>query len=177
MLLHPQRHQQVHTGDGCRARARDHHAHVRKILLHHPQAVQNGGGTDDRRSVLIVVEHWNVHAFTQFLLDIETFRRFDVLEVDAAKRRLQRGHHVNEFVRVKLIHFNIKHVDTGKFLEQHALAFHHRFTGQRPDIAQSQHCGAVGDHRHQVATGRVFVGRQRIFFDLKARRGNARRVG
>ncbi len=177
MLLHPQRHQQVHTGDGCRARAGDHHPHVREVLLHHPQAVQNSGGADDRRSVLVIVEHGNVHSLAQLLLDIKTFRRFNVFEVDAAKGRLQRGHHVDEFVRVQLIHFNIKHVDTGEFLEQHALAFHYRFTGQRPDIAQPQHRSAVGDHRHQIAAGGVFVGRQRIFFDFETGRGHARRIG
>ena len=76
-----------------------------------------------------------------------------------------------------LIHFDIKYVDTGKLLEQNALALHHRLTGQRADIAQTQYRRAVGNHRHQVAARGVFVGRQRIFGDLEARRGDARRIG
>ena len=108
MFLHAQRHQQVHTGDG--------------------------GGTDNRRAVLVVMEHGNVHTLAQLLLDIETFRRFDVFQVDAAEGRLQRRHHVDEFIRVQFVHFDIEDVDTGKFLKQNALPFHHRLTGQRANV-------------------------------------------
>ena len=85
--------------------------------------------------MLIVVEHRNVHTLAQLLFNVETFRRFDVFEVDAAKGRLQRRHDVDKFVRVGFIHFDIENVDTCEFLEQNALTFHHRFTGQCADIA------------------------------------------
>ena len=48
---------------------------------------------------------------------------------------------------------DVEDVDAGELLEQDALAFHHRLGGQRADVAQAQHGGAVGDHRHQVAAG------------------------
>ena len=177
MFLHTQRHQQVHTGDGRGASAGDHHAHVGEIFLYHAQAVENGGGADNGRSVLVVMEHGNVHTLAQLLLDIETFRRFDVFQVDPAEGRLQRGHHVDEFVRIEFVHLDIEHVDTGEFLEQYPLPFHHRLTGQRADVAQTQHRRAVRDHGDKVATRGVFVGRQRIFFDFQTRCSHARRIG
>ena len=84
--------------------------------------------------MLVVVEHRNVHACTQLLLNVEAFRGFNIFEVNAAKRGFQRRNDINKFVGVQFVHFDIKNVDTREFLEQHALAFHNRFTGQRADI-------------------------------------------
>ena len=50
-------------------------------------------------------------------------------------------------------------------LEQHAFAFHHRFAGERADVAQPQHRGAVGDHRDQVAARGHLAGRVRVLGD------------
>ena len=44
------------------------------------------------------------------------------------------------------------------FLEQDRLAFHHRLRRQRTDIAETEHRGAVGDHRHQIGAGRERCG-------------------
>ena len=56
------------------------------------------------------------------------------------------------------VHFQVEDVDAGEFLEEDGLAFHHRLGGQGADIAQAQHGGAVGDHRHQVAAGGIVAG-------------------
>jgi hypothetical protein len=48
---------------------------------------------------------------------------------------------------------DVEHVDAGEFLEQDRLAFHHRLRGQRADIAEAEHRGAVGDHRDQIGAG------------------------
>ncbi|MNC10941.1 hypothetical protein D3C75_586230 [compost metagenome] len=159
VFLNTQLHQQIHTGNGRRTRARNHQPHIRDILLDYAQAVEHRRGTDNCSAVLIVVEHRNVHAFAQFFLDIEALRRFDIFEVDAAKRWLECSNHLNQFVRVHLINFDIKYINTGKFLEQNALTFHHWLARQRTDITQSQHRGAVRNHTDQVATRRVFIGR------------------
>jgi hypothetical protein len=55
------------------------------------------------------------------------------------------------FFGVGLVHLQVETVDIGEFLEEHRLALHHRLGGQRPDIAEPQHRGAVGDHRDEVA--------------------------
>ena len=46
---------------------------------------------------------------------------------------------------------DVEHVDVGELLEQHRLAFHHRLGGERADIAEAEHGGAVGHHRDQIA--------------------------
>jgi hypothetical protein len=127
--------------------------------------------------VLIVMEHRNPHPRPQLGLDREAFRRLDVLQVDGAERRLQRGHHVAEAGRIGGIHLDVEHVDAGELLEQDRLALHHRLAGQRADIAETQHGGAVGDHRDQVAARRVVIGGAGVGLDRLARRGNAGGVG
>ncbi|KQZ95908.1 hypothetical protein ASD71_26695 [Achromobacter sp. Root565] len=67
----------------------------------------------------------------------------------------QAGDDLDQFVRVGLVDFDVKDVQPGELLEQHRLAFHDRLGGQRADVAQAQHRGAVGDDAHQIAAGRV----------------------
>ena len=85
--------------------------------------------------------------------------------------------HDDQLVRVRFVDLDVEDVDAGEFLEQHALAFHHRLGGQRTDVAQAQHGGAVGDDGHQVAARRVFIGGGRVDDDFFARGGHARGVG
>ena len=139
-------------------------------------AVQDGGANDDGGAVLVVVEHRDLHALAQLALDGEAFRRLDVFQVDAAEGRLQRGDDVDQLVGVGFVDFNVEDVDAGELLEQYALAFHHRLGRQRADIAQAQHGGTVGDHRHQVAARGVLVSGGRIDDDLFTRRRHSRRV-
>ena len=79
----------------------------------------------------------------------------------AAEGRLQRGDDVAEPVRVGGVDLDVEHVDAGEFLEQDGLALHHRLAGQRADIAQAEHRGAVGDHPDQVAARGVVAARRR----------------
>ena len=102
---------------------------------------------DNRRPVLVVVEDRNVQAFAQALLDDETLRRLDVLEVDPAPALAEEAHAIDELVDVFGIHLEVDAVDVGKALEQNRLAFHHRLRRQRAEIARPQHRRAVGDHR------------------------------
>ena len=50
----------------------------------------NSRAHDDGGTVLVVVEHRDLHPLAQLALDDEAFRRLDVLEVDAAESGLQR---------------------------------------------------------------------------------------
>ena len=102
------------------------------------EPVQNRGGNDDRRAMLIVVKDRDRHAFLELALDLETFRRLDVFEIDAAEGRLQRGDDFDETVDIGLRHFNVEDVDAGEFLEENRLAFHHRLCGERPDRAEAR---------------------------------------
>ena len=127
--------------------------------------------------MLVVVEHRDAHAAAQLCLDGEAFRRLDVLQVDRPEGRLQRGNHIAEALRVLGINLDVEHVDAGELLEQDGLALHHRLAGQRADVAQAEHGGAVGDHAHQIATRGVVVGGMGIGDDRLAGGGDAGRVG
>jgi hypothetical protein len=65
-------------------------------------------------------------------------------------------------------------VDAGKPLEQHRLAFHDGLGGERAEIAQAEHRRAVRDDRHEIALGRVVIGKCRVALDMKAGKCYAR---
>src|SRR5690606_23663112 len=177
LALDAQVHQQVEAGDGRGARARYRQLDLCDVFADHFQAIQDGGRRDDGRAVLVVMEDRYHHARAQLLLNVEALGRLDVFQVDAAQRGLERGDDVDEFVRVVFGELDVEHVDAGEFLEQAALAFHDRLGGQRADVAQPQHGGAVGDDAHQIGPRGVF--RRRVVTLVEnghAGRGHARRV-
>ncbi len=122
------------------------------------------------------MEDRNFHPVAQLAFDIEAFRRLDVFQVHAAKRRLQRCNDVAQLVGVGFIDLDIEHIDAGKFLEQHALAFHHWLRCKRSNVAQTQHRSAVRDHRHQVASRGIAECIDRICDDFFTGGSNAGRI-
>ena len=146
LRLHAERDQHVQAGDAGGAGAGGRELHVLDLLADDLERVEHRGADDDRGAVLVVVEDRDLHPLAQLALDDEALRRLDVLEVDAAEGRLERGDDVDELVRIALVDLDVEHVDAGELLEQHALAFHHRLAGERADVAQAEHRGAVGDH-------------------------------
>ena len=127
--------------------------------------------------MLVVVEHRNLHPFAELLLDVERLRGLDVLQVDAAERRLERRDALDEAVWVVRVELEVEDVDVGELLEQHAFALHHGLGGERADVAESQHGGAVGDDRDEVATRGVEERLRRIVSDLEAGLCDAGGVG
>ena len=87
------------------------------------------------------------------------------------------AHAIDELVDVLGVDLEIDAVDVGEALEQDGLAFHHRLAGERADVAQAKHRGAVGDHGDEVAADRVVVGGVGILGDLHAGSGDAGRIG
>ena len=87
--LHPEADQQVQAGQRRGARARDRQLGTADVLAHDLQPVQHGGGNDDGRAVLVIVKHRNLHPLAELALDVKTFGRLDVLEVDAAEGGFQ----------------------------------------------------------------------------------------
>ncbi len=75
-----------------------HQLHLLDVLADDAQPVEDRGADDDRGAVLVVVEHRDLHALAQRALDDEALRRLDVLEVDAAEGRLERGDDVDQLV-------------------------------------------------------------------------------
>ena len=169
--------EQRERGHGSRAGAVDDDAHVAEAAAGELERVDQPGGGDDRRAMLVVVHDRHIEVLAQTLFDDEALRRLDVFEVDATERR---GHDLDGFteaVHVFGVEFEVDTVDIGEALEQHRLAFHHGLGGQRPEIAQPQHGCAVGNDRHGVGLGGIVVGAIFVFGDAETRVGNAGRVG
>ena len=174
LARHAELDQQAQAGQCGRAGARGHQFDLFRVFAHHLHGVEQRRADDDGGAVLVVVEDRDLHALTQTALHIKAIWRLDVFQVDTAKGGFQRGNDVDELVEVVfLVDFDVKDIDAGELLEQHALALHHRLGCQRPDVAQAQHGSAVGDHRHQVAAAGVFEGIVGVFDDLFAGRGDA----
>ena len=176
-MRHAQGLDQFDAGDGGGARPVAHELEIFEIAARQFQRVDQRGSRDDRRAVLVVVEHRDVHELAQALLDDEAIRRLDVLEIDAAKGGAEIAHGADEFLDVFRIHFKIDGIDIGKAFEEHGLAFHHRLRGERAQIAQAEDGRAIGDHRDEIALGRVVIGRIRILRDGAHRHGNAGAIG
>jgi hypothetical protein len=123
------------------------------------------------------MEHRNVHDFLKPLFDDETFRRLDVLKVDAAKGRTHQRHGFDNFFGVFGVQFDVDGVHIGKAFEQNRLAFHHWLGRQRAKIAHAQDRRAVGNHRHKVALDRIVIGGCRIVRDGLHRNRNAGGIG
>ena len=169
--------EQVDAGQRRGAGAGGHQLDVLQALFLQKQRVEHGGGADDGGAVLVVMEDRNAHARPQGLFDIETLRRLDVLEVDRAEGRLQGRNHLDELVRIVGVHLDVEDVNAGELLEQYRLAFHHRLGRQRPDRAQAQDGGAIGDYRNQVASGGIEPNVVGVGGDRLAGRGHTRRIG
>jgi hypothetical protein len=111
--------------------------------------VDEAGGGDDRRAVLVVVHDRDLHAFLQRLLDDEAVRGGNILKVDAAEARLHDLHGSDELVDILRGEFDVDRIDVGEALEQHRLAFHHRLGCGGAEIAEAEDRGSVGDDRRQ----------------------------
>jgi hypothetical protein len=85
--------QQVQAGERRRARARDDELDLADLLARQVQGVLHRGRDDDGGAMLVVVEHRDLHARLEPVLDVEAFRGLEVLQVDPAEGRLQRRDH------------------------------------------------------------------------------------
>ena len=153
--------------------ARHHDAHVLDALVDDPQRVRQRGEHHDGRAVLVVVEHGYVEELAQPGLDLEAARRRDVLQVDAAVDGGHGADDLHQGVGVLGVQADRPGIDAAELLEQGRLALHDGQRGGRPDVAQAEHCRAVGDHGHRVAldgqTSRVL----RVLGDGQADSGHA----
>ena len=104
------------------------------------------------------MENRNPHAGLQLLLDLETFGSFDIFEIDSAESRFESGNNIDHPVNIGFGHFDIEHVDTGKFLEQNSFAFHDRLGSQRANIAQTKHSRAICQDSNKILPDGIISG-------------------
>ena len=126
--------------------------------------------------MLVVVEDGDGQQLFERFFYVETLRRFDVFQIDAAKGGRHRRDDADEFVRIFNVELHVEHVDVGKPFEQHTLALHDRLGSQRTPVAKAQDGGAVAYHGHQIPLGGVFVGQIGRFLNLEHGHGNPGRV-
>ena len=109
--------------------------------------------------------------------DLEAVGSLDVFEIDAAEGGLEQLAELDDLFGIVAVDFDVEDVDIGKALEQHGFAFHDGLAGERADIAQAEHGGAVAQNRDQIAAAGVFEGVLRILLDFQTGLGYAGRVG
>ena len=169
--------QKLEAGNAGRAGAVANELGCRDFAAGQLQRVDQPGGGDDRRAVLVVMENGNIEKLAQPLLDDEALRRLDVLEIDAAPALAEQPDAIDEFVRILGRDFEVDRIDVGEALEQHRLAFHHRLRRERAAIAEPENGGAIGDDCDEIALRRVVVGARLVFGDRQHRNGDAGRIG
>ena len=126
--------------------------------------------------MLVVVHHRYVKALLQPFLNVKAFGCLDVFKVDASESGRYALYGLAEFLRVFLGHLDVEHVDAAVYLEQQALALHHRLSAYGPYVAEAQHGGAVAYHGHKVALVGIFVGVFIVLLYFQARICHARRI-
>ena len=85
--------------------------------------------------MLIVMKNRYPHGGAQSFLDLETFRRLDIFQVNSPERGLERLHDRTKMIHLSGIQLDVEDVKRGKFLEEDRLSLHHRFGCERPDIS------------------------------------------
>ncbi len=169
--------QEVDAGDRGGAGAVDDHLDLVERAAGQVQRVDQPGRRDDRGAVLVVVKHRDIQQLAQPLLDHEALGRLDVLEIDAAKGRVQEAHAIDELVDVAGVDLEIDRIDIGKALEQRAFALHDRLCRERAEVAEAEHRGAVRNDRDEIALRGVVEGGTRLAMDVQAGEGHPRRIG
>jgi len=90
---------------------------------------------------------------------------------------VEKTHAIDEFVDIAGVDLEINRIDVGKAFEERRLALHHRLCRERPEIAEAEDRGAVGNHRDEIALRGVVEGSTRLAMDAETREGYARRIG
>ena len=145
------------TDGGCTGTV-DNNADILNLLARHLNGVDESGTRDDGRAMLVVVHDGDVELLLQTTLDFKTFRRLDVLEVNAAERRGNRLDGSYEAFRVLLVDLDVEGIHTGIDFKEEALSLHNGLAAHGTDVAQTEHGGTVRNDRHQVSLVGIAVG-------------------
>src|SRR5207248_2207973 len=163
------------AGDRRGPAAAEHHGTRREVLARDLQRIEQRRHRDDRRAVLVVVEHRDAQAL-QAALDLEAARCRDVFEVDAAEDGRDGANDRYDLIYVLRRQTDRERIDAGELLEEHGLSFHHRDRRFGAQIAEPEDGRAVRDHGHRVALDRQLEHTLGSARDLQAYLSYARSV-
>src|SRR3989344_1307390 len=147
----------------CGSRTENHDASRSKFLSHDLQGVQDCSKNNYRGSVLIVMHHGDIECLNDATLDVETFRRGDVFEIDTAERWCNCNNGFNDFIRLLCIKHNRHGVHSRKRFENRALSFHDWKRGKCADIPEPEHSRAIGDDCDCALLHGIHARKLRIF--------------
>ena len=122
------------------------------------------------------MEYGDIARGLEPFLDLETAGRGNVLQIDAAEAAGQQGNRLYNVIHVFAADAQRDGVHAAELLKEHTFALHHGHTGFGTDIAQSQHGGAVRDHRHRVPAAGELIAFADILLDLQTGLRDARRI-
>src|SRR5690606_4564426 len=176
-LLHTHLDQQANRCHAGRTGANTDYLDLVDVLFLNFQRVDQAGRNNNSGAVLVIMEHRDVTNLFQHALDLKTLGRLDIFQVDTAEGLVDTHHGVDKVLRRFRFQLDIEHINTGKQLEENALAFHHWLGRQRTKITETQDGGTITDHRHQVALGGKAVGQLRLARNFAHRLGHTRTVG
>ena len=169
------RNQQPRDRDAGRAGPVHHNAQIGEFVAAQSGRIDQCRDNHNGGAVLIVVEDRHVEPLAQFRFDFEAARRGNVFEIDATETRGDRFDDIHDFVDVGFGDTNRERFDPGERLEKDSLSFHHRQTGLRADVAETEHGSAIGHDGDEVALRRQFRHLGRIVANNLRRHERARR--
>ena len=175
-VLDAEEHQELGNGNSSCAAAVDNHLDLIHLAAGQTAGVEQSRTAADSGAVLVIVEYRNIADLFKSALDLKAARSRDILEVDAAERAGDQLNGAYDLVHILGSHTKRERVHVSERLEQRALALHDRHAGNRTDIAQTEHRGAIRDDSHEIMTTGILVAQARVVLDLEARLGNTRRV-
>ena len=176
-IAHAEMLEMLGNGNARRARAVDDAGDILHLFAHQLEGVDQRGGHHNGGAMLVIMENGNITDFLQLALDLKATGGADILQIDAAKAAGEQVHRADDLIHILALDAQGEGVHIAKFLEQDALALHHRHARLRADIAKAQNRRAIGDHSHQIVAAGQLVRFIHIRMDGHAGLRNAGGIG
>ena len=167
---------QFHDRHSRRPGSGNHYADFFHIFLHDFERVDEPGQNDDRRPVLVVMEHRDSQSLLESFLDFETARGGNVFQIDPTESRCDRLDYLNNFLGNLRVQNQGHRIHSPELFEKQRLPLHHRKTRFRTDVSQPQNRASVGNDGYGVFAYGIFVGKFLVFCDRLAHVSHSRRI-
>ena len=119
----------------CRACAKHNHLGFTDAFFNQTKRAENSSQSRNGGSMLVIMEHRDIHSCFQFIFNIVAFRGREIFQIDAGKRFLQNSNSANYFILVFCIEHNRNGINIAKTFVKGAFAFHDRHSRSRSNIA------------------------------------------
>ena len=126
--------------------------------------------------MLVIMENRDIQLFFQSRLYLKTFRRSDILQVNAAEAGSDIFYRLDNFFRILGIQTDRERVHAAELLKQDRFSFHYRHRRLRADISKAKNRGSVRNNGYHVSFIGVCINIRLVLMDLPARLRDSRRV-